>query len=127
MLDETDHEWLSSRGFEYEVIEEGGLTNLIIKGYALPPGFDHDEVDLLVQLPPGFPDTPPDMFWVDPWIKLSASQTYAPASEHPQEMLGRRWQRFSRHLGAGAWRPGIDSLATWMSAIRQLLIKDTAT
>lgn len=126
MLDETDHEWLRKRGFNYEVIDGGGWTNLIIRNYRLPPGFDHEQVDLLIRLASGFPDSPPDMFWVDPWIKLAATQAYAPASAQPEEHLGRTWQRFSRHLGPGAWRPGIDSLESWVLSIRQLLVKDTA-
>lgn len=125
MLDDGDHEWLKARGFDYEVIEESGWTNLIIKGYVLPPGFDHDQVDLLVRLASGFPDSPPDMFWVDPWIKLVRTQAYAPTSEQAETHAGRTWQRFSRHLGPGAWRPGIDSLESWMASIRNLLIKDT--
>jgi hypothetical protein len=31
--------------------------------------------------------------------------------------LGRTWQRFSRHLEAGAWRAGTDSLKSFLSLI----------
>lgn len=126
MLDEADHEWLRKRGFDYEVIEEGGWTNLIIKGYSLPSGFDREQVDLLIRLASGFPDSPPDMFWVEPTVRLASTGGYAPASEQQEVHVGRTWQRFSRHLGPGAWRPGIDSLESWMGSIRQLLVKDTA-
>lgn len=126
MLDEDDYTYLKSRGYEYEVVQEGGWTNLVIKNYTLPAGFDHDQVDLLIRLGPEFPDTAPDMFWVDPWIRVAATQAYAPQSESPEQALGRNWQRFSRHLQPGAWRPGIDSLESWLAAIRQLLVKDTA-
>lgn len=124
MLSEDDHRWLKGKGFDFQVLPEEGVTNLIIKGYRLPPGFDHELTDLLVRLPAGFPDTPPDMFWVDPEIKLAKTGARAPASEHFENHAGRRWQRFSRHLSQGAWRPGVDSLESWMHSIRGLLVKD---
>lgn len=129
MLSEEDHQWLKGKGFDFEVVvsADGKITNLIIKNYPLPPGFDHDQTDLLVRLPAGFPDTPPDMFWVDPEIKLSKSGDRAPASAHFENYAGRRWQRFSRHLAPGAWRPGVDSLESWMHSIRALLAKDGST
>lgn len=126
MLDDADHQWLKDSGFDYEVVEESGWTNLILKGYSLPAGFDHEQVDLLVRLPPGFPDAQPDMFWVDPWIKLTSTGSFAPASEQPEQHVGRTWQRFSRHFANGAWRPGTDSLESWMKTIRLLLVRDGA-
>ena len=125
-LDVADQQWLTDQGFEFEVVDESGWTNLIFKDYVLPPGFDRERSDLLVRLPPGFPDAPPDMFWVDPPIRLSRNQAFAQASEAIESHVGRSWQRFSRHLQAGAWRPGIDSLESWIKAIRLLLAKDGA-
>lgn len=125
MLSEEDHAWLKERNFTYETsLDPSGLTNLIIKGYRLPDGFDHEDVDLLVRLPSGFPDAAPDMFWVDPTIKLRKTGATAPASEQYEKHAGRNWQRFSRHLNPGAWRPGVDSLQSWIIAIRVLLEKD---
>ncbi|MEZ2370962.1 E2/UBC family protein [Arthrobacter sp. RCC_34] len=125
MLDDDDLAKLDAKGLKHEVTVDGsGWTELVIKDYPLPQGFTAQATDLLVRLPPGFPDAAPDMFWVNPEIRLAATGAYAPASEVPEQYLGRIWQRFSRHLAPGTWRPGIDSLETWMAAIAQLLRKD---
>lgn len=127
MLSEDDQNWLKERGFTFEASQEaGGITNLIIKNYLLPEGFDHDTTDLLVRLPAGFPDSAPDMFWVDPTLKLIKTGANAPAADQYETHAERTWQRFSRHLDSGAWRPGIDSLQSWLMAIRGLLEKDAA-
>lgn len=125
-LDMGSRQWLTDQGFTYEVSDESGWTNVVLKDYALPVGFDRESVDLLVRLPPGFPDVPPDMFWVDPQIKVARTQALAPASAHTETHAGRSWQRFSRHLQPGVWRPGVDSLDSWIRSIRGLLIKDGA-
>lgn len=124
MLDAVDHEMLAGRGLAYTAEVENGWTNLIISGYEVPTGFTPERTDLLVRLPPGFPDAAPDMFWADPEIRISATGQYAPASEHREQYAGRTWQRFSRHLPPGAWRPGIDSLESWLAVIRQQLLMD---
>lgn len=124
MLSDDDQKWLKDKGFEFEVVAESGLTNLIIKNYPLPPGFDQKQTDLLIRLPAGFPDAPPDMFWVDPEIKLAKTGVHAPASDNFESYVSRTWQRFSRHLAQGAWRPGVDSLESWLHSIRTLLAKD---
>ncbi len=128
MLSEDDKKWLNERGFSYEAsVDASGITHLIINNYPLPQGFDQDKTDLLVRLPAGFPDTAPDMFWVDPTIKLVKTGANAPASDQYESHAGRTWQRFSRHLSPGAWRPGIDSLQSWLVAIRGLLEKDVVS
>lgn len=126
MLTDEDRDYLSGLGYQNEVTDEGGWTNIVLKGYRLPSGFDPGTTDLLVRLPAGFPDVPPDMYWVDPEVRLTKTGGYPPAAEHFETYLGRRWQRFSRHLTGGAWRPGIDDLSTWLTAIRQKLAEDVA-
>jgi Prokaryotic E2 family E len=127
VLDEDDHAMLRERGYVCEVtVDEGGWTNLVIKDYTLPAGFDHEKVDLLLRLNPAFPDVKPDMYYVEPTIRLAATQGFAPASELHEPYLDRTWQRFSRHLADGQWRPGIDNLGTWLTMIRQQFEKDVA-
>jgi len=126
MLTDEDREYLSGLGYQFEVTEEGRWTNLVLKDYRLPAGFDHATTDLLVRLQAGFPDSPPDMFWVDPEVRLTRTGAHPNAASNFETYIGRRWQRFSRHLAQGAWRPGIDDLSTWLAAIKQKLIEDVS-
>ena len=123
MLRTADEEFLERLGFEYEVASEGGLTAVVIKQWRLPPGYEPHEVDLLVRLPPGFPDAQPDMYWCDPPVRLAGSGSYPQAADLFETYLGRTWQRFSRHLPPGAWQPGSDSLESYLALIRTQLAR----
>lgn len=126
MLEQEDREWLAENGYKFEVVDEGGITNLILKDFLLPRGFDRETTDLLTRLPPGFPDTAPDMFWADPPIKMAITGAFAPASDLMEPHVSRTWQRFSRHFAGSPWRPGIDSLQSWVLCMRLLLENDVA-
>lgn len=116
MLTKPDERFLKSKGLDFEVVPDGQMFALIISGYPLPPGYDHDEVDLLLRLPAGFPDAPPDMFWMEPFVAYADGS--APSQTQVREShYGRTWQRWSRHL-AVAWRPGIDNLQSYLRLIR---------
>lgn len=95
--------------------QAGGWSFLVISGYGLPAGFQPGTVDLLVKLPPGFPDAQPDMFWVYPAVKTPSGSL--PRSTSMEPLLGRQWQRFSWHLAAGAWQPGVSTLRDFMRCI----------
>ncbi len=95
--------------------QPGGWSFLVIAGYALPEGFQPSAVDLLIKLPPGFPDAQPDMFWVYPTVKTANG--VLPRSTCMERVLARDWQRFSWHLAAGAWKPGISTLRDFMRSI----------
>ena len=123
MLEDNDLRWLKERGVAYELTIEGNILNLVLTDYELPAGFDTARVDLLLRLAVDFPDVKPDMFWVSPRIRL-ANGSMAPASTSMESHLGRTWQRFSRHLAADQWRPGVDDLRTWLAMIDQMLRRD---
>jgi len=123
MLRPTDEEYLERTGLEYEVTPEAGLIALVIKAWPLPDGYEPREVDLLIRLPPGFPDTQPDMYWCDPPVRLAETGGYPQAADQFEQHLGRNWQRFSRHLPAGAWHPGRDSLESYVALIRSELAR----
>jgi hypothetical protein len=95
--------------------QEGGWSFLVISGYTVPAGFQPDQVDLLIKLPPGFPDAQPDMFWVHPAVKTA--QGSLPRATCMESLLGKEWQRFSWHLAAGAWQPGVSTLRDFMRCI----------
>lgn len=103
-----------------------GWTDLILSGYQLPAGLQPNTVDLLVRLPPQFPDVPPDMFWVAPSVLVTATGNAPPATEVRETHLSREWQRFSRHIAPGNWITGRDDLSSWLTAIHRTLELDGA-
>jgi len=101
--------------------EPGGWTFLVVSDYALPAGFVPNRVELLVKLPPGFPDAAPDMFWVYPEVRTESGGM--PKATSNERLLGRTWQRFSWHLVGGAWKPGVSTLRDFMRCVRGRFLK----
>lgn len=116
--------FLAERWPGHTITQEGGSVVIVLPGYELPAGFEPRRIDLCLMLPFGFPETQPDMFWADPAVTLHGEPPAA--TESTQQIVGRSWQRFSRHLPAGAWRPGIDNLKSWLSAIATILEREGA-
>jgi len=111
----ADEAFLTAKGYTRDLLAEGGPEQLLVlRAVPLAPGrFDQAATDVLVKIPPGYPVTPLDMFWVCPPVRTAAG-AIPPAADNYETHEGRTWQRFSRHLAGGAWRPGIDSLRTFL-------------
>lgn len=101
--------------------QPGGWSFLVVSSYTLPTGFHPGEVELLIKLPPGFPDAQPDMFWVYPPVKTA--QGTLPRATCMELLLGKEWQRFSWHLAPGAWRPGASTLRDFMRCVSGRLLR----
>ncbi len=93
------------------------MTCVLLHDYALPSGYDRQVSDLLLRLNPGFPDVQPDMWWFNPAVNR-ADGVAIPQTNSTEHYLGRAWQRWSRHLQPGQWRPGIDTLQSYLAIIR---------
>ena len=119
MLRTIDAAVLDELGLDYATHTDGPFTAIVIRGYRLPVGLQPEAVDMLIRLPPGFPDAAPDMFWTMPKVLTSAG-TVIPGTEAQEMYLDQTWQRWSRHIG-GQWRPGIDNLGTYLAYIRRCL------
>lgn len=120
ILPDSELEYLKHKGFAFSELLEGGQRALVLKDYQLPPGkFDHSTADILILLPSGFPDAPPDMFYVFPWVKLTNANRYPRAADAAHQYAGVSWQRWSRH--SQEWRPGRDGLATFIKRIQYAL------
>jgi hypothetical protein len=128
MLSDSDKIVLDELGVDYAVVEDvlpgGTWTGIIISDYVLPPGYDHEKTDMLVRLPPGFPDAAPDNFWIDPPLKNNRTGVVPANATGSETHHGRTWQFFSRHLTAAPWRPGLDDLRSWLNTIRRSLEQD---
>ena len=123
MLPERDSTYLADHWPGFSVAEEGGAVAVVLPSYRLPAGFAPDVVALLLLVPFGYPDAPLDMFWVDPPVMLRGA---TPAATSPDQHLGRQWQRFSRHLPAGSWRPGVDCVQTYLALMRTMLEREAS-
>ena len=119
-LPSKDQTYLSGHGYAFEVLTEGGHTGVVLKELLLPAGkFNCETADVLILLPRGYPDCPPDMFYVSPKLVLAGTGQIPKActAEHP--FGGRVWQRWSRHNNA--WRPGVDGLQTMVARVQTAL------
>ena len=89
---------------EYGDLEYGPDGNWILfKKFKVPPGWNQKYTELLVNIPPGYPSTPPDNFFVPYGFKLASGQQTDAYTEAPL-FLGRRWGQFSYHAD-GEWNP----------------------
>lgn len=112
--------YLTERGIMFDEIEENGQKAVLLRSFSLPQGrFDTTAANILIFLPSGYPDTPPDMFYALPWLRLISSNKYPKAADNPITFNGQIWQRWSRHNNA--WRPGIDGIWTMLKRIETAL------
>lgn len=112
-----DKQYLTERQISHEVVSDGGMMCVVFPGWRLPPGLSAGEVDVLLRLAPGYPDIPPDMWWVCPRL-LRSDGSVIPATEVHETYLGRGWQRWSRHFQAGQWQAGTDGLESYLALVR---------
>ena len=117
-LPEIDKDYLNEKQIVFREVQEGANKGVIIQNWKLPDGkFDYSAIELLILLPPGYPDAPPDMFYVFPPLILSSVNRSARATESTFQFENRTWQRWSRHFSANEWRSGIDCLMTFLKKV----------
>jgi hypothetical protein len=115
----ADQAVLDDLGLDWEVGSDGAFVTVTVRELRLPQGVMPAAADLLLRLPPGFPDVGPDMFWLQPNVSRSDGSP-VPGTESIETYAGTAWQRWSRHIG-NQWRPGIDNLGTYFAYIRRCL------
>lgn len=93
-----------------------GWMHLILRDMRLPPAYAPERADVLIKLPPLFPDAQPDMFWTTPGVQLRNGAP--PQNTSLEQVNGATWLRFSWHLARGAWKPGISTLQDYIRCIR---------
>lgn len=109
---------------KYGEVEHGlNLDWVLFKQFPLPSGWDRQATDLLVIIPPGYPTTPPDNFYVRNGLRLAHGGPPGNYSEN-QSVLGGSWAQFSFH--AQGWNPACergvgDDLLTFMLAVEHRL------
>ena len=122
MLPANDVAFLQSYCPAHSVTSEAGAICVVLPEFLLGGGFAIAQADLLLRLQMGYPDTPPDMWWFSPAVRRADGVEIA-ATQARETHLGREWQRWSRHLPAGMWKSGVDSLESYLALVRQELTK----
>lgn len=116
---ELEIEALRQNGKELEVREADGLIYVIVRDYPLPVGYNNPHTRLLLKIPLSYPNGSPDMFWVDPDLRLASGGSQA--STTIENILGEPWLRFSWH--PKKWNPVQDNLNTFMEFVNRRLMQ----
>lgn len=109
---------------KYGTVEHGlNFDWVLFNEFPLPPGWNRQTTELLVIIPPGYPTTPPDNFYVRNGLKLADGRMPSNYSEN-QTLLGTSWGQFSFH--AQGWNPSSDfkegdNLTTFTIAVERRL------
>lgn len=112
LIPEDDIAFLTEKGYDYKLVESDKEIHLILHGFPFLP-YVPKEAEMLIRLPSGYPQTPVDMFYTIPDVKLASGAFPLNCDSHPT--IGDKvWQQWSRHL---TWRPGIDNLRTFLRAV----------
>jgi hypothetical protein len=121
-LPEDDERYLNEKRYAWRLVPDPTTNgaSLVISQYPLHPGkFDRERTDLMIRIPPSYNDAKLDMFYVDPPLVLRRTGGHPGAASVFEDILGRRWQRFSRHLPGGNWRAGVDGIASFLKLVNR--------
>jgi hypothetical protein len=117
---ERDEQFLNEKAYRWSVVPDGGESAVLLQDFAVASHlYDRDRTDLLIRIPTGYNNAPLDMYFVDPPLRLKTTSGYPDRADHFENIGGRRWQRFSRHMPE--WRAGLDCLRTYMPLIQREL------
>lgn len=116
-LPDVDAHFLHREEIAYRTFEEGSMLNVELLEFTLPAGLSANTASVLIRLSSNYPDAAPDMWWVIPHLTTAHGAEIA-ATQVIETIDGRSWQRWSRHLDAGAWRPGVDSLESYFRLLQ---------
>jgi hypothetical protein len=113
-----DRAYMESKGFQYREINDGARNGLIIDNFPINEGkFNVKESTLLIILPNGYSDVPPDMFYFNPELKLTSTNNYPAAADVFENYFDIKWQRWSRHFDKNHWRSGIDGIESYIQRV----------
>lgn len=118
-LPSKDRLFLRSKGFSFKEADDGAQKGIIIDNFPIRPAgkFSTDYATLLVLLPKGYPDVPPDMFYFAPVITYRQTGGVPDRAHTHLVYKGTTWQRWSRHAPGDIWRPGIDGIQTYLQRV----------
>nr|WP_172684936.1 E2/UBC family protein [Paracoccus marcusii] len=120
LLPRQDRRYLEERGITVREVIEGAEKGVILAGITLPAGkYQVAQADILILLPPSYPEVAPDMFYAVPHLKLVVCQREPRCTEARHAFDSQIWQRWSRHNNH--WRPGADGIWTMLKRVEEAL------
>lgn len=120
-LPSIDLDYLREKELEFSCEQVNGKLHLRLHNFELPEHYTFRKVDMLIVIPPGYPNAQLDMFYTSPAVKLQNGSWPLKADVH-ETFNGVSWQRWSRHLGTN-WRVGTDGLKTFLRGIDKEIAK----
>ena len=121
---EKDIAYLNNLGVQWETLIDGKRRWLIIRDYSLPKGYDHEKVDIAIDIPVMYPDAAIDMFFCNPPLHLASGAVIAMTTSHVS-IFSETYQQWSRHLnGVTRWNPLNDSVITQMAVVEESLLRE---
>lgn len=98
---------------------------VVVEEVPLPADYNRDTTDVLIVIPSGYPETPPDNFWVPSGLRLENDGQPDAFNPNHRTHEGEEWDRFSWHEDDG-WTPSEDiedgsNLLTFMSTAEERL------
>lgn len=118
-LPSRDRGFLTSKGYSFREISDGAQKGLIIDNFPVKPDdkFNLAHSSLLIIMPVGYPDIPPDMFYFQPELRLASANVYPPQADQLESHFQQTWQRWSRHAPASEWRIGLDNIQSYLQRV----------
>lgn len=122
-LPSNDRRFLTTKGYSFREVNDGANKGLIIDNFLTLPEKKYNQANssLLVILPTGYPDVPPDMFYFQPALTLAVTNSYPAYADVMQVCFQQTWQRWSRHAPTSDWRVGKDGIHSYIQRVLMAL------
>lgn len=122
VLPKIDQDFLENIGLPYRLIPHGGSVHLVLSNVGINPKYylvdgitaDKPVCQLMMKLPPGYPNSQIDMTYFYPALKVVDSRRIRNVGVNTGFGTdGNAWQMWSRHrTGESTWDPRRDCIAT---------------
>ena len=121
-LPSSDRLYLEEKLDSYKEVNDGARNGLIITDFKVPEGkYSVSYSSLMIIIPQGYADVPPDMFYFSPALTLMSSKSYPAQADVFESIFGQNWQRWSRHADQSAWRGGVDGIHSYIQRVVKAL------
>lgn len=119
-----DENHLNRRQLSWETMIEGQRRWLILRAFPLPRGYDHDAVDIAIDVPPTYPSAEIDMFFCEPHLTCS-NGAVPPKTTARVSIENKSYQQWSRHLrGVTRWNSQTDSIISHLALVEEALLQE---